>query len=160
VLVVVPQGEARVTLDEVHAHMEGHFAKWQMPDDVVFVEDLPLTATGKVSKLTLREQFADYVLPELREGGDMSALDLAAVEAWARAHVPGFAGPVEAQKISGGQSNPTYRLITPGKALRAAPQAAGRAAQIRPRGGSRIPRAAGACGQRRAGRPGPCALRG
>jgi aminoglycoside phosphotransferase (APT) family kinase protein len=46
----------------------------------------------------------------------MSALDLAAVEAWARAHVPGFAGPVEAQKISGGQSNPTYRLITPGKA--------------------------------------------
>ena len=59
---------ARVTLEEVHAHMEGHLAKWQMPDDVVFVEDLPLTATGKVSKLTLRDRFADYVLPELREG--------------------------------------------------------------------------------------------
>jgi fatty-acyl-CoA synthase len=57
-----------VTLEEVRAHMEGHFAKWQMPDDVVFVEDLPLTATGKVSKLTLRDRFADYVLPELREG--------------------------------------------------------------------------------------------
>lgn len=69
VLVVVPQGEERVTLDEVRAHMEGHFASWQMPDDVVFVEELPLTATGKVSKLTLRARFEGYVLPEFREAG-------------------------------------------------------------------------------------------
>ena len=41
-----------------------HFAKWQLPDDVVYVDALPLTATGKVSKLTLREQFADHELPE------------------------------------------------------------------------------------------------
>ena len=67
-LVVVPKGDTRVTLEEVHALMEPHFAKWQFPDDVVFVEDLPLTATGKVSKRTLRAQFADYVLPDLREG--------------------------------------------------------------------------------------------
>ena len=54
------------TLEEIHTHMEGHFAKWQLPDDIVWVEALPLTATGKVSKLTLREQFADYKLPDLR----------------------------------------------------------------------------------------------
>ena len=68
VLVVVPAGENRITLDALHAFMSDHFAKWQLPDDIVFVDDLPLTATGKVSKLTLREQFSDYVLPEFREG--------------------------------------------------------------------------------------------
>lgn len=67
-LVVVPKGETRVSLQDIHALMEPHFAKWQFPDDVVFVDDLPLTATGKVSKRTLRARFADYVLPDLREG--------------------------------------------------------------------------------------------
>jgi acyl-CoA synthetase (AMP-forming)/AMP-acid ligase II len=36
-----------------------HFAKWQLPDDVVYVDALPMTATGKVSKLTLRKNFAE-----------------------------------------------------------------------------------------------------
>ncbi|WP_353611281.1 long-chain fatty acid--CoA ligase [Roseobacter sp. AzwK-3b] len=66
VLVVVPQGDARPTLTDIHAHMAPHFAKWQLPDDILFVDALPLTATGKISKLTLRRQFADYVLPDLR----------------------------------------------------------------------------------------------
>jgi fatty-acyl-CoA synthase len=48
--------------------MSPHFAKWQLPDDILFVDDLPLTATGKISKLTLRRHFADYVLPDLRAG--------------------------------------------------------------------------------------------
>ena len=39
-------------------------AKWQMPDDVVFVDALPMTATGKISKKDLRAKFADYKLPE------------------------------------------------------------------------------------------------
>ena len=43
-----------------------HVAKWQLPDDMVFVDSLPLTATGKISKLTLRQQFTDYVLPDVR----------------------------------------------------------------------------------------------
>lgn len=45
----------------------------------------------------------------------MSALtlDVEAVEAWAKANIPGFTGPVTATKFSGGQSNPTYRLDTP-----------------------------------------------
>lgn len=66
VLVVVPKEGCEPTLTDIHALMEPHFAKWQLPDDLVFVEALPLTATGKVSKLTLRKQFADYVLPDVR----------------------------------------------------------------------------------------------
>jgi non-ribosomal peptide synthetase component E (peptide arylation enzyme) len=38
-------------------------AKWWLPDDVVFVDKLPLTATGKVSKATLRAQFKEHRLP-------------------------------------------------------------------------------------------------
>ncbi len=65
-LVVVPSPEGRPEPGDLLALLGEHFAKWQLPDDVVFVESLPLTATGKVSKLTLREQFHDYKLPDLR----------------------------------------------------------------------------------------------
>ena len=68
VLVAVPAGDARPSLTEVQAHMQPHFAAWQLPDDLLWVEALPLTATGKVSKLTLRAQFADYTHPDLRGG--------------------------------------------------------------------------------------------
>jgi fatty-acyl-CoA synthase len=47
--------------ESIRSHLAQHLAKWQLPDDIVFVEDLPLTATGKVSKLTLRETFKDHV---------------------------------------------------------------------------------------------------
>jgi len=57
---------ARPSLADIHAHIAEHFAKWQMPDDVVWVDALPMTATGKVSKMNLRKQMADYVLPDLR----------------------------------------------------------------------------------------------
>ncbi len=43
--------------------MQGKIAKWWMPDDVVFVDEIPHTATGKIQKLTLREQFKDYRFP-------------------------------------------------------------------------------------------------
>lgn len=68
VLVAVAAGAARPAIEEIHAHMADHFAHWQLPDDLVWVEELPLTATGKISKLTLRQRMADYVLPELRGG--------------------------------------------------------------------------------------------
>ena len=42
---------------------EGKVAKWWIPDDVVFVTEIPLTATGKMQKLKLREQFKDYQFP-------------------------------------------------------------------------------------------------
>lgn len=66
VLIAVAAGAEKPSLEDIHAHMSGEFAKWQLPDDVIWVKELPLTATGKTSKLTLRKQFADYVLPELR----------------------------------------------------------------------------------------------
>lgn len=66
VLVAVPSGDKRPTLEDIHAHLSPHFASWQLPDDILYVTELPLTATGKISKLTLREQFADYTLPDLR----------------------------------------------------------------------------------------------
>ena len=48
---------------ELLAHYEGKVAKWQMPDDVVFVDALPLGATGKILKTKLREQFREHRLP-------------------------------------------------------------------------------------------------
>jgi len=64
VLVVVPAGEGAPTREDLLAHVARHVAKWQVPDDVVFVEALPLTATGKVSKLEIRALLGDYRLPE------------------------------------------------------------------------------------------------
>jgi len=52
--------------EEILSYLDGKLAKWWMPDDVVFVEEIPHTATGKIQKLTLREQFKDYVLPSLK----------------------------------------------------------------------------------------------
>jgi fatty-acyl-CoA synthase len=62
VVAVKKQGQS-VTKEELLRFYEGKIAKWWMPDDVVFVEELPHTATGKLSKLTLREKFKDYRLP-------------------------------------------------------------------------------------------------
>ena len=46
--------------------MRGKVASWWLPDDVVFIEQMPMTATGKIHKLTLRERFKDYKLAERR----------------------------------------------------------------------------------------------
>jgi fatty-acyl-CoA synthase len=62
-LVVVKRKDAEVTRDELLAFYEGKVAKWWMPDDVVFVNELPHTAVGKLHKLKLREQFCDHLLP-------------------------------------------------------------------------------------------------
>lgn len=61
-VIVLKKGET-ATKDEMLGFMQGKIAKWWMPDDVVFVNEIPHTATGKIQKLTLREQFKDYVLP-------------------------------------------------------------------------------------------------
>jgi acyl-CoA synthetase (AMP-forming)/AMP-acid ligase II len=62
-LVVVLKAGASATREELLDFYRGKVAKWWIPDDVVFVDKLPLTATGKLSKLQLRQQFADYRLP-------------------------------------------------------------------------------------------------
>ena len=56
---------AQLTREELLAFYEGKTAKWQIPDDVVFVDAIPLGATGKMLKTRLREQLADYRLPGL-----------------------------------------------------------------------------------------------
>ena len=56
-----------LTPEEVNAYLADKVAKWWLPDDVIFVDDLPHTATGKLSKLTLRERFKDHVLPTAAE---------------------------------------------------------------------------------------------
>ncbi len=62
-LVVMKKPNADVTRDQLLAHYEGKVAKWQVPDDVVFVEAIPLGATGKMLKTKLREQFREHRLP-------------------------------------------------------------------------------------------------
>ncbi|MFO1088377.1 MAG: long-chain-fatty-acid--CoA ligase [Hyphomicrobiales bacterium] len=62
-LVCVRKKEAHVTADDVLAHLNGKIATWWRPDAVEFVDEIPHTATGKISKLTLRDRFRDYRLP-------------------------------------------------------------------------------------------------
>jgi fatty-acyl-CoA synthase len=62
-LVAVRKPGADVTRDELLAFFEGKVARWQVPDDVVFVDAIPLGATGKMQKMKLREQFKDHPLP-------------------------------------------------------------------------------------------------
>ncbi|MBC7213630.1 MAG: fatty-acid--CoA ligase [Burkholderiaceae bacterium] len=63
IVVVVKRPGAEVTREELLAFYEGKIAKWQIPDDVVFVDAIPLGATGKMLKAKLREQLKDYKLP-------------------------------------------------------------------------------------------------
>ena len=63
IVVAIKKPGAEVTKEELLKFYEGKIAKWWMPDDVVFVAELPHTATGKLSKLTLRQKFTDYRLP-------------------------------------------------------------------------------------------------
>jgi fatty-acyl-CoA synthase len=65
IVVAVKKQGAEVTRDELLRFYEGKVAKWMIPDDAVFVAELPHTATGKLSKLTLRQQMKDYKLPGL-----------------------------------------------------------------------------------------------
>jgi fatty-acyl-CoA synthase len=63
-LVAVRRPGTAPTRTDVLGHYEGRVARWQVPDDVVFLPELPHTATGKVLKLKLREMFRDHRLPE------------------------------------------------------------------------------------------------
>jgi fatty-acyl-CoA synthase len=62
-LVVVKKPGASVSREELLGFFEGKVAKWQVPDDVVFVDAIPLGATGKVQKMKLRDQFKAHQLP-------------------------------------------------------------------------------------------------
>ena len=64
-LLIVIRAEGQdPTKEELLAWFDGKIAKWWLPDDVVFVDEIPHTATGKIKKIELRKQFADYQLPD------------------------------------------------------------------------------------------------
>ncbi len=65
-LIIVRRDGAEVTGAQLRGFLAAKVAKWWLPDEVVFVDELPHTATGKVSKLALRKLFADHVLPDAR----------------------------------------------------------------------------------------------
>ena len=62
-LIVVRKPGVEVTAREILDFFAGKVAKWQVPDDVAFVESIPLGATGKMLKTKLRETFRDHRLP-------------------------------------------------------------------------------------------------
>jgi fatty-acyl-CoA synthase len=62
-LVIVLKAGEKAGKEEMLKFLEGKIAKWWMPDDVAFVEEIPHTATGKIQKTALRDRFKDYVLP-------------------------------------------------------------------------------------------------
>ncbi len=66
-LVILVEG-ANVTRELILDHCAEIFAKWQLPDDVIFVNHIPLTSTGKIDKKTIRAELQDnnYLLPDLR----------------------------------------------------------------------------------------------
>ncbi len=62
---VVPRPNAEPPSKEsIYAHIAPHFAKWQLPNDILFVESIPKTSVGKFDKKVIREQYKDYALPE------------------------------------------------------------------------------------------------
>jgi len=64
-LIAVKKSDATVTKEAVIDHLKGALAKWQLPDDVIFVNELPHTATGKLLKTKLRSEYKDYKLPTI-----------------------------------------------------------------------------------------------
>ncbi|GLS14815.1 MULTISPECIES: 3-(methylthio)propionyl-CoA ligase [Hydrogenophaga] len=64
-LIVVRRSGSTVDRDAIMKHLEARIAKWWLPDDVVFVDSLPHTATGKLLKTKLREQYRGHALPTI-----------------------------------------------------------------------------------------------
>ncbi len=62
-LIIVKKAGSDPSKEGILEFMKGKIAKWWMPDDVSFVDEIPHTATGKIQKMDLRKQFADYKLP-------------------------------------------------------------------------------------------------
>jgi fatty-acyl-CoA synthase len=60
--VVIKPGET-LEKEELLEFLAGRLTKWQLPDDIVFIDEVPKTSVGKFSKKTLRDKFGEYVLP-------------------------------------------------------------------------------------------------
>jgi len=62
-LACVVRSDESVTSDELLAHLAGHVAKWQLPDEVVFIDEVPKTSVGKFDKKVLRGRYGEVVRP-------------------------------------------------------------------------------------------------
>jgi fatty-acyl-CoA synthase len=62
-LIVVRKQGSKLEKQAILDYMKGKIAKWWMPDDVAFIDEIPHTAAGKINKRGLREMFKDYKLP-------------------------------------------------------------------------------------------------
>jgi fatty-acyl-CoA synthase len=60
---VVTSPGVTLTKETIHSHLEQQFARWWLPDEIVFIETVPKTSVGKFDKKLLRQQFADFELP-------------------------------------------------------------------------------------------------
>jgi fatty-acyl-CoA synthase len=58
-----PEFDGKITKEEIIDHLRPQFAKWWLPDDVVFIQSVPKTSVGKFAKRELREQFKDFTFP-------------------------------------------------------------------------------------------------
>ena len=61
-LVIVASEGNKIEKEEILEYLKDKIASWWLPDDVVFVDEIPHTATGKIQKLALREKFKEYKL--------------------------------------------------------------------------------------------------
>ena len=61
-MIVVRTHGAEVSKEELLAYLAGKVAKWWLPDDIIFVGEIPHTATGKIQKTTLRARYAGHVV--------------------------------------------------------------------------------------------------
>ena len=62
-LLVVPKEGAEISAERIQEHLTRHVARWWLPDEILFVDGLPHTATGKLLKTAIREQYKDHRLP-------------------------------------------------------------------------------------------------
>jgi fatty-acyl-CoA synthase len=118
-LVKLKPGET-ATREEFLQFLEGKIAKWCMPDDVVFVDDIPLGATGKIDKKLIRQRMADYVLPTA--AGAAAAATVALAAAQPKIYAPEPEPEPEPEPVTAQQPPPL--AVPPEASLAAPPEAA------------------------------------
>ncbi len=64
-LFIVPRAETKLTREELYAHLKDKMAKWWLPDDILFVDELPHTAIGKLNKVALRQKYGNYLMDQI-----------------------------------------------------------------------------------------------
>ena len=67
ILIVQRSAGANVTADEIRAHLAGKIAAWWMPDEIVFRDEMPLNATGKIDKKALRAELSSILRSDQRK---------------------------------------------------------------------------------------------